>query len=293
MKVSPRCAPCILYRGCMEAKRAGASQQVQFEVMKALLDFLSEEFTPDAVPAVLGTKRDRIVKRLTGNPDPYREAKLESDRRGLEILPLARRLIEGEGTQKGRFRRACLCSIVGNVMEFDVLGHDFGYEGVKAAILDAERNLAIDDIPTLYEVAESAVNVMLLTDNAGEIALDIPLVEELKRLGARVTVAVKGGPALNDATMDDAVLVGVDRVADEVITTGTDTVGLILEECPQEFLDVYHSADLIIAKGMGHLETLTEYKLHAPHAFLLHTKCETVAEYLGVDVKKNVVKVLQ
>jgi uncharacterized protein with ATP-grasp and redox domains len=118
------------------------------------------------------------------------------------------------------------------------------------------------------------------------------LVEELKKLGAHVTVAVKSGPILNDATMEDTKIVGMDKVADEVLTTGSDSVGLILNECSDKFLNIYNSVDFVVAKGMGHAETLTELALPVPHALLLRTKCCTVANHFNVDTGKNIAKIL-
>jgi len=107
-----------------------------------------------------------------------------------------------------------------------------------------------------------------------------------------VTVAVKGSPILNDATMEDAKYVGMHEIADKIITTGTDAVGLILNESSNEFLNVYNSADFVVAKGMGYAETLTELQLKAPHALLLRTKCGTVANSFNVSIGKNVAKLM-
>ncbi|MBS7288389.1 MAG: DUF89 family protein, partial [Candidatus Freyarchaeota archaeon] len=128
-----------------------------------------------------------------------------------------------------------------------------------------------------------------LTDNAGEIIFDTVLVRELKNASAEVTVAVKEKPVMNDATMADALEAGMDRVADKLITTGTDTVGLFLQECSQEFLDEYWSADVIVAKGMGNFEFMTEYEHPCDVYFLLRTKCAPVADCIGVPREKNVV----
>ncbi len=161
-------------------------------------------------------------------------------------------------------------------------------------IEDAEKDLAIDEISKIYEEAKSADKILFLTDNAGEIALDKLLVGELKRLNAKITVVVKGGPILNDATLEDAKMVSMYEVADTVITTGADAVGLpIYEERSKEFINAYDEADFVIAKGMGYAETLTEIKLKQPHAFLLRTKCNPVAKHFGVARGKNVAKLVK
>jgi len=177
-------------------------------------------------------------------------------------------------------------------MEFDIPDNPFKFTDLEKLIQDAEDDLALDEIPQIFNKAKNAKTVMYMTDNAGEIALDILLVQELKNLGVHVTIAVKDGQILNDATLEDAKIVGMDKIADEIITTGSDAVGLFLEECSEAFLELYHSVDFVIAKGMGHAETLTELQIPVPHALLLRSKCSTVAKHFDVDTGKNIAKLL-
>jgi uncharacterized protein with ATP-grasp and redox domains len=276
----------------MEIQEATNDRSLQFKAMSALLRFLAEEFKPTANPAYLGTKRDRLIRKITGNPDPYAKSKQISNQKALEILPLAKNLVSNEPSTELKFRKACLCSIVGNIMEFDIPDNPFKFTDLKKLIQEAEKDLAIDEIPQIFNEARRAKHVLYLIDNAGEIAFDTLLVQELKKSGPHVTVAVKSGPILNDATMEDAKHVGMHEVADEIITTGTDAVGLIPSECSDEFLKVYNSADFVVAKGMGYAETLTELQLPVPHAILLRTKCGTVANFFDVSMGKNVAKLM-
>ena len=292
MKVKVECAPCLVHRGYMEIMEATSNSSLQFEAMSALTRLLHREFKPNAVPALLGTERDRLVKKVTGNSDPYREKKRLSNEKALEILPEAKRLIENESSQRKRFRKACLSSIVGNVIEFDILNYAFNFENIKMLIQRAEQELAIDEVKKFFDLAKKSREILYLADNAGEIALDTLLVHELKKLGAEVKVAVKGKPIVNDATMDDAKTVGMHKVADKVVSTGTDTVGLILEECSKRFLTFYESADFVVSKGMGHAETLTELNLKTPHVLLLRTKCNPVANFFGALKERNIAKVM-
>lgn len=253
---------------------------------------MAEEFKPTANPADLGTKRDRLIRKITGNPDPYKQKKHLSNKKALEVLPLAKSIVSKENSPELRFRKACLSAIVGNIMEFDIPDNPFKFTDLEKLIQQAENDLALDEIRQIFNKAKKAKQVLYLTDNAGEIALDTLLVQELQNLGAHVTVAVKDGPILNDATLEDAKIVGMDKVADEVISTGSDAVGLFPNECSDEFLDVYNSVDLVVAKGMGHAETLTELELPVPHALLLRTKCCTVANHFKVGTGKNIAKLL-
>ena len=292
MKVQIRCASCLLHRGYLEIQESTKDRNIQFKALSALLRLLAEEFKPNANPAYLGTKRDKLIREITGNPDPFKQRKQLSNKKALETLPLAKSIVLNEASPELRFRKACLASIVGNIMEFDIPDNPFKFKDLEELIQQAEKDLAIDEIFQIFNKAKNAKRILFLTDNAGEVAFDTLLVQELKNLGAQVTVAVKSGPILNDATMEDAQIVGMDKVADKLITTGSDSVGLVPEECSREFLDVYNSVDFVVAKGMGHAETLTELQLPVPHALLLRSKCCTVAGHLNVDIGKNVAKIL-
>jgi hypothetical protein len=253
---------------------------------------LAEEFKPTANPAYLGTKRDRLIREITGDPDPYKQKKQLSNQKALEVLPVAQSIVSKETSPELRFRKACLSAIVGNIMEFDLPDNPFKFADLETLIQQAESDLAIDEIPQIFNKAKNAKSVLYLTDNAGEIALDKLLVQELKNLGAHVTVAIKAGPILNDATLEDAKIVGMDKVADVVMSTGSDSVGLFPEECSEDFLKLYRSVDFVVAKGMGHAETLTELELPVLHALLLRSKCCTVANHFNVDTGKNIAKLL-
>jgi len=292
LNVELRCISCILNRGYLQIQEATDDTALQFKTLSAILRFLAEEFKPTANPAYLGTKRDRLIRKITGNPDPYKQKKQLSNKKALEVVPLAKTIISKETSPELRFRKACLSTIVGNIMEFDIPDNPFNFADLEKLIQQAEKDLALDEIPQIFNKAKKAKSVLYLTDNAGEIALDTLLVQELKNLGAHVTVAVKDGPILNDATLEDAQIVGMDKAADEVISTGSDAVGLFPNECSDEFLNVYNSVDLVVAKGMGYAETLTELQLPVLHALLLRTKCCTVANHFNVGTGKNIAKLL-
>jgi len=293
LNVELRCISCILSRGYLQIQEATDDVVLQFKTLSSILRFLAEEFKPTANPAYLGTRRDHLIRDLTGNFDPYKHKKHLSNQKALDVLPLATNIISKEGSPELKFRKACLSAIVGNIIEFDLPDNPFKFTDLENLIKQAEEDLAIDEIPQIFQEAKKVKTVLYLTDNAGEIALDTLLVQELKNLGNHVTVAVKSGPILNDATLEDAQKVGMDKIANKIMSTGSDSVGLFLEDCSEEFITVYHAVDFVVAKGMGHAETLTELELPVPHALLLRTKCCTVANHFNVGTGKNIAKLLQ
>ena len=292
LKVEPECESCLLARAQTETYQATTNVALRYRCLAEIVKMLNREFKPTSVAADLGTKRDRIIKQLTSNNDPYSRTKKAANEKALKMLPHARKLIETGNNQQERFKKACLCAIVGNIMEFDIPGHKFTLNSLAGCVREAAKDLFIDDIDKAYELSKKAKSVLYLADNAGEIVFDTLLVEQLKNMGLRVTYVVKGAPVINDATIDDVLLTNMDKLADEVLTTGTDAVGLLKKEVSPEFLKVYDAAELVFAKGMGYAETLTEYKLTKPHLLLFRTKCVPVANYFSAPRDKNIAKLM-
>jgi damage-control phosphatase, subfamily I len=292
LKVEAECASCLLARATAEAYLATTNPALRFRAIKEIVKLINRDFRPTTVPADIGTKRDRMIKQLTSNNDPYQRNKKMSNEKALKLLPNARRLVEQGHTQQERFKKACLCAIVGNIMEFDIPGHNFALNDLAKCLRTAAKQLAVDDIDKAYSLARKGQSVLYLADNAGEIVFDTLLVEELKNMGLNVTYVVKGGPIINDATLEDAEFSGMNKLADNILTTGTDAVGLLAKEVSDEFMKVYNAAELVFAKGMGYAETLTEYKLSKPHFLMFRTKCNPVANFFCVPRDRNIAKLM-
>ena len=136
---------------------------------------------------------------------------------------------------------------------------------------------------------KKAREVLYLADNVGEIVFDKLLIEKLKNYGVTVKVALKEKPILNDACISDALEVGLDDIA-ELVSTGTDSIGVIYEDLSPEFKEIFQKADMVIAKGLGNYEGLDEMDLGDKPVFcLLNAKCQPVARDIGVKEGDNVV----
>lgn len=292
VKVEAECAACLLARATAETYYATTNPALRFRTIKEVMKLLNREFRHTTVPADIGTKRDRLIKKLTSNNDPYKISKRMSNEKAMKLFPYAKKLVEKGYNQQERFKKACLCAIVGNILEFDIPGHRFTFKTLTKSFRDAAKDLVVDDVDKAYELARNTKGVLYLADNAGEIVFDTLLVEQLKNMGLKVTYVVKGGPVLNDATLEDVEPSGMNKLADKIITTGTDAVGLLPKEVSEEFLKFYEDAELVFAKGMGYAETLTELKLTKPHFLLFRTKCNPVANYFCAARDKNIAKLM-
>jgi uncharacterized protein with ATP-grasp and redox domains len=293
VKIKLYCPSCLINRAFVESQKASDDPEIRLKSLVDSLKAISRNTNVDMTPAYLGTIRDRTIKETSKNPDPFLKEKIISNQRAMELLPLAQDYVRKAIDPSDKFRRACLISIVGNAFEFGIKDYHFDYNDLPKWIEDVEKDIGIDHINKIEKIVSEVHRILFLTDNAGEIVFDKILVEELKKMGASVTVAVKAHPISNDATLEDAKIVNIIKIADKVITTGTDTVGLILEECSEEFLNEYDEAELVIAKGMAHYETITEYELKKPHALLFRVKCLSISEDLRIELGKNIAYLIE
>jgi uncharacterized protein with ATP-grasp and redox domains len=288
LKVGARCGYCILHRGYRMIQRSTDDEAVRVDAMAGLLQFLGKNYRRDTVPSHIGAERCRVIRRLTGCIDPYKELKREADLKALQLLPRMEDYVDSFPPAE-RFRAACRVACIGNVIEYDVPDHN---EDIEEALRELEGGFHIDDTDEFKSLLSLGKKVLLITDNAGEIAFDRLVVRELRRLGCTVTVSVKAGPALNDALMEDAEAVGMIGEADEVITTGSDGLGVQIEECSEEFRAKFFGVDAIIAKGMANWETLTEEPAPCPLMYIMRTKCEPVASTVGAPLNVSVAKLV-
>lgn len=285
MKVHPECAQCLLRRILYETELGGATIQQQYRAMKLAIDALHKDFSSDICSAELATPVHSGVYELLGR-DPYADAKKKSNEVALKLLPKAGKIVEESDDP---FRAAALCSIIGNVLDFGIR-NDFANADALLEKFDSlcAQGIGYDDTDEIKELSREK-KVVYLTDNCGEIVFDRLLIEELKKIGAQISLVVRGEPILTDATMKDVEELRMEKMVDRVMSTERFAVGIPFWDMPEELERELRSADLIIAKGMANYETLseTDYK---PVAYLLRTKCRPVALSMGLKKDINAAK---
>lgn len=278
MKTSIDCIPCFV-RQTLEATRfVSVYPSVHEGVLREILRCLAG-LDLDQSPPVVGQMIHRKLRELTGNPDPYRNAKEHHNRLALEMLPELREKVKNSPDPLKT--SACL-AITGNVVDLGAK-HGLTENEVISSITRTLSEPFHIDIERLRKAIDRASSILYLADNAGEIVFDRLLIEELP--AERVTVAVRGGPVINDATVDDARAAGLNKIV-RVIHNGSDAPGTILDDCGLEFQRRFNEADLIIAKGQGNYETLSDEKKNI--FFLFRIKCGVVASHTGFKIGTNV-----
>ena len=255
-------------------------EQTQHRVLRAVCAAVPG-FSLDATPIDLGREVHRIVRETLGVDDPYLEAKRRDNARAVALLPELRQRIT---VCPDPIRMALRLAALGNAIDLGVYSSVDIEREIEHGLGDGKE---LTDYPLFKERLEQVDNVLYLGDNAGEIAFDRLVVEQLGRLGKRVTFVVRGRPILNDVTLEDAQSVNMHDVA-EVISSGADGPGTVLHRCSPEFVKSFGQAGLILSKGQGNFEGLSE--ACGPLFFLLKAKCPVVARELGVAVGDMVLR---
>jgi uncharacterized protein with ATP-grasp and redox domains len=215
-----------------------------------------------------------LIRELTGDRDPYRAAKETTNRLALTLYPSIRDRIRAAADP---LEMAVRMAIAGNIIDLAVDGRF--REDTLHTTLDRAATEPLHGHPGAFAgEVEAATSILYIADNAGEIVLDRVLIEMLGP--ERVTVVVRGEPILNDALLRDAAEASLDDIV-EIVENGSDAPGTILEDCSNETRSRFFDADVVIAKGQGNYETLSQ--ADRPVWFVLMAKCEVIARHLGCD----------
>lgn len=277
MKVVLECIPCYMRQVINAVAQTECSEEKARQIMYRILPMIPD-LDPEETPSVNSTLVLRKICELLEIPDPFKKAKRESNELALSLLPQLRKRIQ---ESLDPFYTACQISVAGNIIDLGIIT-DYDIEETLRESL--AKNFTLDDSAEFRERLRTAREVLILGDNSGEIAFDKLLAEELRKLGVRVTFVVKGQAILNDATLEDAVQVGMEEVA-EVMTNGNGYLGTVLQERSQALIEAMKRADLIISKGQANYESLESTSEAGEKTyFLLREKCEIVAKNLGVEL---------
>lgn len=273
------CIPCFVRQALDSARLITDDEQVHEQVMQEVLHLACKMDLRQSPPA-MAQKIHRIIRKLTGVQDPYLQIKNRFNKLALQMYPELR---ESIGASTDPLETAIRLAIAGNIIDL----------GVNAGLKESDVEKAINESLTALLHKESlekfrnatnqAQNILYIGDNAGEIVFDRLLIERLPI--KKITFVVKAKPILNDATIEDAQIVGLTDIV-KVIDNGSDAPGTILEDCSQDFRQQFNKADLIIAKGQGNYETLSD--IDKDIFFILKAKCPVIARHLRCEIGKMI-----
>jgi uncharacterized protein with ATP-grasp and redox domains len=277
MKTYLDCIPCF-FKQALEASRiAGARESAQKKILNAVAKaFL--QFPLTLSPPEMGREIYQIVNTVVNNDDPYKKIKEKSTRLALSVYD---DLLKKVAHSKDRLLTATQLAIAGNIIDYGIK-NSLNVEEELKKIMREERNAIKHENKRLFaynafrKTVNKAKTIVYLGDNAGETVFDRILIEEIKRIDGfkRIIYAVKEKPVINDALEKDAIRAGIGTVA-EIISSGSDAPGTVLSLCSKEFLTMYRQADMVISKGQGNFEALSNAKRTI--FFLFMAKCPVIA----------------
>jgi len=284
MKLRAECVPCIFLARFRELEKLIEDEQQRLKAVLDLLELYARLTKYTLEGTVLATELFRFVKKISGNHDPYFEDKVAANEAMREVLPKALELLDSAKSEFEKLEIACKVVTYGNTIDPAVAGHSYDFASAEREM--RRVRFKVNHLKLFYEDLKRLRRgkIVYLVDNAGEAVLDNVLVGFLKELGFSVAVAVKGGSYQNDVTVNDVHMTGLDRTADEILSTGSDASSLLLDQLSREFVEELNAADIIVAKGMAYYETPKAYldEIKPPMLFLLMAKCRAVADSLGV-----------
>ncbi len=284
MQICPECYPCFLNQAIEGSRRAGASPDLQKRILDRILRTLAD-FPSTATPPELGAVVDRTIKEMTGTEDPFSELKVESYNFTIKMLPYLKKRIKASPEP---LKEALDIAILGNLIDYGVTQNSNAVEKVDSlisdidSIIDKQREglYCLDMFKTAVEAADT---ILYIGDNVGEITFDKLFIETLlkKYPDKDITFAVRGKAVLNDAVIADAEDVGLHKITN-LVSSGSEIPGTVLRNTTKKFQEIFSSSDLIISKGQGNYETLSDEE--GPLFFLLMAKCPAVAGNFNADV---------
>ncbi|MDE4907050.1 ARMT1-like domain-containing protein [Methanogenium marinum] len=275
MKITETCFECLLSRIEYECDLICTDPQKKDEIAKKCRDLLTElHNNPEAGPQI-SSKIHRLAYEEMGSTDPYHDLKVKDNE---DARNVCKRVIN----DTMGFRDLCLAAIIGNTLDHGSSEHTVTDNLIGYFTNEFEKGLTIDDTDEILALSD---RVVFFCDNCGEIIFDSHLIQFLKDHGSHITVVVRGGPIINDATREDAHTAGIEAICDTLLTN---TDGIIPELgynptlAPENLLKAIDNATLIIAKGMANYESLTEIEGLPPVAYCMTVKCVPIADSIGV-----------
>jgi uncharacterized protein with ATP-grasp and redox domains len=286
MKLYLECIPCFLKQTLFATK--DQEEEIRATILKKVVKFLYE--------ANWNISHDEIVNEIynlireeTKILDPYKDIKRESNDMALKLYPLLKNQLNKIDDGKQRLYTAAKLSIAGNIIDFGP-SSDFDLDKTIDDVLN--KKLAIDDFDILFDKILSSDKLLFFADNAGEIVFDKIFIEEMinirKKPFSRIAFVVKGGPIINDAMLDDVYEIGIDKFPNIIFyKLGNGTKGTGPNRKDKEVKDWIKNHDIVISKGQGNYEGLSENK---NIFFMLMAKCPVISKDLNVGIMDAVIK---
>lgn len=265
---------CLFKQFLESAKMVTDDEKIIKQILKKYSRMLPQLIESESTAPMIAAEVQAYIKEISGVEDPYAEIKEKNLKSAFKLLPLVKEEIEAAADS---LLAALLMSAMGNSIDAGVSLNVNIKENIEKALADS---FAHSDYQQFLGELKDADEILFIADNTGEAVFDKLLLKKLKKYDIKITYAVRETAILNDITYQGAKELGIDQYA-EIIKSGSQAPGMLMDSASDKFLKHYQTADLVISKGQGNLEGL--YGIETGIYFLLKAKCEVIAEVLNVD----------
>ena len=275
-RLHPECIRCMT-KIHLDKCPENFSDEKKVDYMQRVLNLLAKAPKHYGAPVIVRSLQ-KIQEEMFGVTQDYSKIKIYYN----EVMMEYQEMIMSRLSQAlDPIKMGIQYAMIGNYIDFGARIHV--NEEQLTELLHAPDRFVIDEkqYDNLLKDLERVKNLVYLTDNCGEIVMDKLLIREIQKKypDLKVTVLVRGFQVINDATMEDALQVGMQDIA-QVVSNGSDIAGTWLEELSEEAKNILESADLIISKGQGNFETLRKCGMNIYYIFLC--KCDLFANTFRV-----------
>ena len=269
MRISESCAACLY-----DKQKNKTDDEAYLSEIRSLLDNRKETDTSPYMVYLF----NKVHVRHFGAGADYKDIKKKYNDLVLGMEESLREEIE---KSEDPLAKALIMARVGNYIDFGAMNH---VDQDEFLTLFCDTEMREDDRQTyvsFLDACEKGKTFLLVCDNCGEIVLDKLLLEQIAKRFLHLTLKalVRGGEVLNDATADDAAYVGLDNIA-EIISNGDAIAGTVYDLMPETAKKTLDEADVILAKGQGNYETMSDQGRHIFYEFLC--KCDLFTSRFGV-----------
>ena len=276
MRLNPECIPCLLGNQ-LERYPKDIDNSKKIAYMQAILRVIADASDSMSAPMIM-REITKIQRQMFGNEMDYSEIKRHFNQLMLEKEMDVQTEIDAS---EDELKLAIQFAIIGNFIDFGAMKSV--NEQKLEEFLHSAREISVneEEYISLRKDILDAKKITYLTDNCGEIVMDKLLIRVIQKMNpdANLTVLVRGEQVLNDATLEDAVQVGLTEMAD-VRGNGSDIAGTCIEELSEEARKIIYDSDVILAKGQGNFETMQMCGLNVYYIFMC--KCEMFARKFQV-----------
>jgi len=287
MKTSLMCMECNVKQVIKLADLLKINKDKQEIAIKRIFKALSEISFDMSNPEIMGTVTWKIITEVFENEDPYKEIKKFYNQSLLDVYDDVENIIKDSDD---KFDTALKIAVIGNVIDF-AARHTFDKNSVFEMMEKIDEiKFVIDNREALKKQLKDCKILLYIGDNCGEIVLDKLFIKTIKEIYPNIKIyfGVRGKAIINDITIDDAKQVKMDEVA-EVISSGAMFPGTILHKSSEEFQKVFNESDIVLAKGQGNYESLSDLKRKGLFLILL-VKCTYIAKAIPSNVMDYVIK---